>query len=211
MDGFTPLPATTLLSFLVASIVIEITPGPNMAYLALVSASEGRMKGLATVAGIALGLALLGIASAYGVAELIRGSAFLYEVLRWGGAAFLFYLAYDGWRDAGVETEPTGRGATTYFLRGLATNLLNPKAALFFVTVVPGFIDSQLTGASAFILLGAVYVGVATIIHASIVALAGALHPLLSDPARERRLRRMLSLLLAGVAVWFLASSASRV
>ncbi len=210
MDVFTLLPATTLFSFFVAAVLIEITPGPNMAYLALVSASEGRMKGLATVAGIALGLALLGIASAYGVAELIRGSSLLYEALRWGGAAFLFYLAYDGWRDGGTETEPTGRGAATYFLRGLATNILNPKAALFFITVVPGFIDSRLSGVAPFVLLGAIYVGVATAIHALIVALAGTLHPYLADPARERRLRRALSLLLAGVAVWFLVTSASR-
>ncbi len=210
MDIFTLVPVATIASFFVAAVLIEITPGPNMAYLALVSASEGRGKGLATVAGIALGLALLGLASAFGVAELIRGSAFLYEVLRWGGAAFLFYLAYDGWRDGGAESAPTGRGAATYFGRGLLTNLLNPKAALFFITVVPAFLDSRAPGTAPFILLGAIYVGVATAIHAMIVVLSGTLHPYLADARRARRLRRVLSVLLALVAVWFLATSAAK-
>ena len=64
----------TLASFLLTSLLIELTPGPNMTYLALVTARDGRRAGLATVAGVALGLAVVGAIAASGVASLIQAS-----------------------------------------------------------------------------------------------------------------------------------------
>jgi threonine/homoserine/homoserine lactone efflux protein len=70
---------STLASFLLTSFLIEITPGPNMTYLALVSASDGRRAGFATVLGVASGLAVVGAIAAIGVAELIQASTLLYD------------------------------------------------------------------------------------------------------------------------------------
>ena len=87
--------------FLIAAIVMELTPGPNMAWLALLSAREGRRAGFVAVAGIALGLSLLAIAASAGFAALIDTYPLLYEAIRWAGVLFLLYLAFEAWRGEG--------------------------------------------------------------------------------------------------------------
>ena len=89
--------STSLLAFALTCFVIEITPGPNMAYLAALSLSQGVRAGIAAVAGIALGLSVYGVAASLGLSAVIDNSAFLYETLRWGGVAYLLWLAWDAW------------------------------------------------------------------------------------------------------------------
>lgn len=192
----------TLATFTLASMLIEVTPGPNMAYLALISASEGRRAGFLTVAGIALGLGTIGVAAALGLAGIVAGSPLIYEVLRWAGLLFLLYLAFDAWRGADGEAAP-GNGNRAHFTRGLVTNLLNPKAALFFITVIPAFSPDTGPTLATDLVLVAIYVAVATLIHAAIVVAAGAATPLLADERRAAVLRRVFAVLLALVAAWF--------
>lgn len=199
IDSSVPLMA----QFVAAALLIELVPGPNMTYLALVSASEGRRAGMATTAGVALGLAIIGLVAALGVSELIHASVWAYEILRWAGVAFLLYLAATGWRgEAGGAARPQAPGGR-HFRRGLITNLLNPKAGIFYVSVLPTFIDAARPPVGQAVALTLVYVAVATLIHLAIVALAGTLQPLLENPRRERVARRALSALLALVALWF--------
>lgn len=191
--------------FAFTSMLIELTPGPNMAYLAIVGVSQGRKAGYAAVAGVALGLAIVGVAAALGLAAAINASPLLYQALRWGGVFYLLWLAYDGWRDASEEIEhaPLGSSNALYFRRGLITNLLNPKAAVFYIAVLPGFVEPTGAVVPQTLLLSATFVVVATAIHAAIVAAAGAMRPLLEDPRRSMIVRRGLSIALAMVAVWF--------
>lgn len=189
--------------FLLMSVLVELTPGPNMTYLALVSASEGRRAGLATVAGVATGLAIIGLIAAFGVAELIQASTALYEILRWAGVAFLLYLAWEGWTSGSDVTAGGAAEDGAYFRRGLLTNLLNPKAGIFYVSVLPTFIDASAPAGWQALVLTVLYVAVATLIHLAIVLLASRLEPVLNDPRGETIARRILSAMLAGVAVWF--------
>lgn len=200
------MPPLTM-QFLLVALLVELTPGPNMTYLALVSASEGRRAGFATVAGVALGLAIIGAAAALGVAELIQASDLLYEALRWAGVLFLLYLAWEGW-SSGADVVANAGERGRYFTRGLITNLLNPKAGIFYISVLPTFIDPRIPPGPQAAVLTAIYVAIATAIHLAIVLLAGSLEPLLNDPARERITRRVLSALLACVALWFAWGSA---
>src|SRR5690606_15393690 len=133
--------------------------------------------------------------------ELIHASPFIYEVLRWGGVLFPSYLAWDGWRSASTLADAARHGK--YFVRGLVPHPLNPKAGIFYVAVLPGFMDGDNPTITQAMLLTAVYVGVATIVHMIIVVLAGSLEPVLNDPRREQLARRVLSGLLALVAIWF--------
>ena len=87
----------SLLAFALLSLVVELTPGPNMAYLAALSLSRGARTGLAAVAGIALGLSAYGVAAAFGLAALVNQSAFLYEALRWAVILYLLWLAWEAW------------------------------------------------------------------------------------------------------------------
>lgn len=193
---------------MLASFLIELTPGPNMTYLALVSASRGYRAGLMTVLGVASGLAAVGLVAAVGVAELVQTSALLYETLRWAGVVFMLYLAWEGWTGgADIVAEVDDRDGRQ-FRRGLLTNLLNPKAAVFYVAILPTFIEPGRAPLPQTILLSLVYVAVATLVHTLIVMLAGALEPVLNDPRREGVARRVLSALLALVAIWFALTTA---
>ena len=202
---------TTLLSFLLTCIVIEITPGPNMAYLAIVAATHGRRTGWMATLGIACGLLMLGLAAAFGLATLVLKYSILYETLRWCGVAYLLWLAWEGWTEAEGSapedaTHPIDNA--TYFWRGLVTNLLNPKAALFFLSVLPDFVDLSRSILPQTVGLSIVYVLVATTIHATIVALAGTASNLLARPDDMRMLRRTLSALLAIIALWLAYATA---
>lgn len=205
------IPLEALGTFALTCLVIELTPGPNMAYLAVLSAGEGRRMGFAATLGIALGLLIIGVGAALGLAALISSSRLLYEALRWSGVAYLLWLAWDGWRDA-TETSPArtdGNGiVATVFMRGLITNLLNPKAAVFYVAVLPTFVDPVQPVLAQTVLLSVVYVSIATAVHTTIVALAGTARPFLEDPDRSRIARRGLSLALGAIAIWFAFSTA---
>jgi threonine/homoserine/homoserine lactone efflux protein len=192
--------------FALAALIIELTPGPNMTYLAIISVSKGWRAGFATVSGVALGLAIVGVIAAFGLAALIQSSDILYEVLRWAGVIYLLWLAYEGWRGEEADSGPTGDAR--HFMRGLVTNLLNPKAAVFYVAVLPNFIDPGKPVLMQSLILSAVYVGIATAVHGAIVLLGGSLEPLLTNPARETLIRRVLSALLGAVAIWFAWSTA---
>ena len=200
--------AETLLAFALASLLIELTPGPNMTYLALVAAAEGRRLGFAAVAGVALGLLTIGLVAAFGVAEIIRSSDLLYELLRWAGVAFLLYLAWEGWMKGAEDAPLAAPSMAALFRRGLITNLLNPKAAVFYVTVLPAFTVPSSELLPQTLTLSLIYVSVATAVHAAIVLMASLVHPWLADPVWERRARRILSALLALVAIGFMWSTA---
>ncbi|EKS37218.1 LysE family translocator [Afipia broomeae] len=202
-----------LLAFALTCLVIEITPGPNMAYLAALSLSQGVRAGIAAVAGIALGLAIYGVAASLGLSAIIDNSRFLYETLRWGGVAYLLWLAWEAWtaeREVSPETVDGGISPWTAFRRGLITNLLNPKAAVFYVAVLPDFIQIE-KGAVAeqTLMLSAIYVGIATSIHLVIVLLASRLQRVIATAEQRRTVRRVLAVLLAAIAIWF-AFSTSR-
>lgn len=200
-----------LLSFLLTALLVELTPGPNMAYLAIVSTAEGRKAGYAATLGIAVGLALVGCAAALGLAALLAASPLAFQLLRWAGALYLLWLAWEAW-SAGGEVSPGQTAATQppfrHFRRGLIVNLLNPKAALFFVAILPGFIDPAFPAAWQTLVLSVTYVAIATAIHLTIVTLSAALRPWLTDADRQRTTRRIFALLLAGVAIWFLLTTA---
>lgn len=202
---------SSLWAFALASLIIELVPGPNQTYLAALTLNHGMRAGFAAVTGIALGLSIYGLAAALGLAALINESPLLYQVLRWAGALYFLWLAWDSWHDepdGKVAAARTDRGPES-FRRGLITNLLNPKAAIFYVSVLPGFIVPG--AASVFVqtaLLSAVFVTVATFTHVAVVLLAGRLHRFLADPRWRVPVRRALALLLVLVAIWFLLATA---
>lgn len=193
--------------FLIAAIVMEITPGPNMTWLALLAAREGRIAGLQAVVGIATGLAVLAIIAATGAAALIATWPPLYTALRWGGGLFLLYLAWEAWVGEKDTDKPIEHGR--HFRLGLIVNLLNPKAAAVFIVMIPGFAGSD-APAGLLIAMALTYLAIATLAHTLIVAFAGSFEKALADPRREKIVRRVFALALAGVAVWFAMSSAAK-
>lgn len=195
--------------FLVTTMLIELTPGPNMAWLALTSATQGKRSGFAAVAGIATGLAMLAVASAVGLAELAARSPFAFSLLRYAGVAYLLWLAWQTWVGE-KEPETNQIDATAmaaWFRHGLLLNLLNPKAAVFFITVLPAYIVTNAPIVPQTALLSASYVTIATTVHLVIVALASQAHGWMTVGNRRDKVRRIFAVLLAIVAIWFLVTT----
>jgi threonine/homoserine/homoserine lactone efflux protein len=197
-----------LFTFLLAVLLLELTPGPNMAYLATLAISRGRAAGLIATAGVAVGLTVHATVAGLGAGVLIQQYPALYDVLRWIGVGYLLYLAWEGWqteREVSPERASHAIAAGPLFLRGFLSNVFNPKSILFFVSVLPTFLG---TGPGApslptqMAVFGSLYVGIATAVHASIVVLAAQLRPWLVEGPRQQTVRRILAVLLALVAIW---------
>ena len=202
---------SSLWAFALASLIVELIPGPNQTYLAALTLNHGMRAGFAAVAGIAILLGVYGMAAALGVAAIVHESDFLYQLLRWAGVLYFLWLAWDSWHDepdGKVEASSDARAAQS-FRRGLITNLLNPKAAIFYISVLPGFIvPGAISVFAQTVLMSVIYVSIATATHVAVVLLAGRLYRFLDDPRYRVPVRRGIALVLVGVAIWFLLASA---
>lgn len=200
-----PVDPTVVLPFLAAVALMELTPGPNMGWLALVSLSQGRTAGLAAVAGITLGLTLWMVAAAFGLTEVVLLWPALYQTIRWAGVGFLLWLAWDAWRSTGdgADAAPVETRRRALFRRGLIGNLLNPKAALLYVVLLPGFIrPPQGPLLAQALTLGSLHVVVSVIVHSVIVLTAARAGGALLTRAQGPRMRAAMALGLVAVAVW---------
>lgn len=197
-----------IIEFLATALLIELTPGPNMGWLALLSAARGRLIGYAAVAGIGLGLSISAIAAALGLSLVISTTPWLFQALRVAGSLYLLYLAWEAWTQSdgdgknGLDAAPSH-----YFKQGLISNALNPKAYLVYAAILPQFLGST-AALKDVLLLSALYVAVATAVHAGIATLAGSAKSLFQDEARAKLLSRIAAVLLVGIAVWFFATTA---
>jgi threonine/homoserine/homoserine lactone efflux protein len=138
------MPTThSLALFLAAGLALNLTPGPDMLYVAARGASEGRSAGVVSALGIGAGTLVHVTLVAAGLAALLAAVPIAYSVLRLAGAAYLVYLgvrALRGGSHASVASlVPASLGVI--FRQGVITNVLNPKVALFFLAFLPQFID----------------------------------------------------------------------
>lgn len=203
------LSAQQLIAFLLAVAVIELTPGPNMGYLAVVASRSGWRAGAAVVAGVTLGLCLYLVASVFGLAEAALRWPWVYETLRWAGVVYMLWLAVDTWRDAERADEPVPE-TQGLFLRGFLNNLLNPKAAVFYVAVLPGFVRAKAGHPELQALsLGAFHIAVSVVVHLTIVWMATRARVALANEetaTRSRCLQHAFALALASIAIWLAVS-----
>jgi len=203
-----PIDPAVLPGFVLAMTLIELTPGPNMGYLAAVAAGRGRLAGVLTVLGVTLGLsAYLGLAL-FGLTHWILAAPMAMTLLRWGGVVYLLVLAADALRPVRVPPVGANRGGGggRLVLRGLLANLLNPKALVFYAVLLPGFVRPGFGAPGAQVLiLGLAHITISIAVHLSIVlGVAGAAH---TWPSSRRLLLRWVSAggLLA-VALWLALS-----
>lgn len=194
-------------SFILASVLIELTPGPNMTWLAVLGASRGRSTALAAVAGIALGLSIAAVIAGLGLTALLTEFPVLFQGLRWAGAIYLAYLAWEAWRNSTEDLGNTQATLPVAFRQGLISNVLNPKAYIFYAAMLPQFLTGSGSLAAEVALLSAIYVAVATLIHASIATLSGTLATFLQTSPHAVTMRKALAILIALTAIWFFYST----
>ena len=200
-----PVDPGVVAPFLLAVALVELTPGPNMGWLALVSLARGRLAGFAAVGGVTVGLAAWMMAAAFGLTQVLLVWPPLYHMIRLAGVVFLLWLAWEAWRpgDARAGAAPDVRTLRGLFLRGMTGNLLNPKAAVFYVALLPTFMrpdhGSALTQA---LTLGGMHLAVAVAVHSLIVLGAAGAGGAVLTRVQGPRLRAAVALGIVAVALW---------
>ena len=164
----------SLALFLAAGLALNLTPGPDMLYVAARGASEGRSAGVVSALGIGAGTLVHVTLVAAGLAALLAAVPLAYSVLRLGGAAYLIYLGVRALRGGSATSTRSLAPASlgVIFRQGVITNVLNPKVALFFLAFLPQFVDpSRGSAALQVIALGLLFDVSGTLVNLA-VALA---------------------------------------
>lgn len=170
---------TALAAFSAVALGMVLTPGPNMAYLVSRSICQGRTAGLISLAGVALGFVTYMLLAAFGITALVFAVPYAYDALRLAGAAYLGWLAWNALKPGGrspfeVRDLPPD-SPRRLFAMGLLTNLLNPKIAALYLSLLPQFVDaSQGDILGQTLLLGTAQIVISMTVNALIVVAAGA-------------------------------------
>lgn len=183
----------SIVPFLIAAVILALTPGPGMAYVVARTVAGGRGEGLASCLGTALGGMLHVLAAALGLSLLVAQSAFAFNLVKVLGVAYLFYLGIRLLLQHRHAAPPaavpvvTARGARRAMLDGIVVEALNIKTALFFLAFLPPFADASRPLVPQLVLLGSICVLLNTLVD--VVAVLGAHRLLDSGIAREARAR----------------------
>jgi threonine/homoserine/homoserine lactone efflux protein len=197
----------TLLGFALVSLGMVLTPGPNMIYLISRSITQGRAAGIVSLGGVALGFVFYMLCAAFGITALLFAVPYAYDALRFAGAAYLLWLAWQALKPNGrspfqVKKLPPD-SPRKLFAMGFVTNLLNPKIAMLYLALLPQFIDptvgSVLTQSLA---LGAIQIVISVSVNALIALAAGSIACFLgARPGWLLVQRWLMGTVLAGLAV----------
>ena len=196
-----------LLAFSLVSLGMVLTPGPNMIYLISRSISQGPAAGLISLGGVALGFVFYMLCAAFGITALIMAVPYAYDALRFGGALYLLYLAWQAVKPGGRSPlqirELPKDSPRRLFAMGLLTNLLNPKAAVLYLSLLPQFIvPEQGSVLMQSVALGFTQITVSVTVNAAIALMAGSIAVFLGSRPLWLTLQRwLMGTVLAGLAV----------
>jgi threonine/homoserine/homoserine lactone efflux protein len=197
--------ATTFVFFVGASLVLVLIPGPNHLYITARGLAQGRAAGLASAFGVEAGTLVHIAAAAAGLSYVISQSAALFAIIKWAGVAYLVYLGIRAFTGKDAEgAAPAPQPLRKVFLEGVLVNVLNPKVALFFLALVPQFVDPG-AGSPALqvVVFGLTLLLLGLLSDILYAWMAGALGHRLSRRARELRYVSGVVYLGLGVATAF--------
>jgi threonine/homoserine/homoserine lactone efflux protein len=197
----------SLIAFAAIALGMVLTPGPNMAYLVSRSVCQGRAAGLISLGGVALGFLTYMLLAAFGITALLFAIPYAYDALRLCGAAYLAWMAWNALRPGGASPfqvrELPPDSPRRLFAMGLLTNLLNPKIAALYLSLLPQFVDraaSDVMGQT--LALGAAQIAISVMVNAAIVITAGSVAAFLTGrPLWARAQRWLMGGVLAGLAL----------
>lgn len=176
---------STLVAFGLIALGMVLTPGPNMIYLISRSLSQGPVAGLISLGGVALGFVFYVLAAAFGITALIFAVPYAYDALRICGALYLLWLAWQALRPGGRSPFQVRAlrpdSPRKLFVMGFMTNLLNPKIAVLYLSLLPQFIDPA--HGSVFVqllVLGALQIAISVGVNALIALTAGSISTFLA-------------------------------
>jgi threonine/homoserine/homoserine lactone efflux protein len=198
---------TSLFAFALVALGMVLTPGPNMVYLISRSICQGRQAGLISLGGVALGFVFYMLCAAFGITAIVMAVPLAYDALRFGGAFYLLYLAWQAVKPGGrspfkVRDLPED-SPRKLFTMGFVTNLLNPKIAVMYLSLLPQFIDPE-RGSVLLqsLMLGVTQIVISVTVNAIVAIGAGSIAAFLaSRPTWLTVQRWLMGTVLAGLAV----------
>lgn len=199
---------SSLLAYGLISLGMVLTPGPNMIYLISRSICQGRTAGLISLGGVALGFVVYMVCAALGITALVMAVPFAYDALRLGGALYLMYLAWQAVKPGGrspfqVRDLPKDSPRKLVTM-GLVTNLLNPKVAVMYLSLLPQFIDPNGHGSVLVqsLALGSLQILISVSVNAVIACMAGSIAVFfVTRPGWQVLQRWLMGSVLMGLAV----------
>ncbi|MBM6593814.1 LysE family translocator [Microvirga pudoricolor] len=198
---------STLAAFGLIALGMVLTPGPNMIYLISRSICQGRLAGLVSLGGVAAGFVFYMLCAAFGITSLLFAVPYAYDALRLTGAAYMLYLAWQSVRPGGrspFQVRDLPRDShRKLFAMGLATNLLNPKIAMLYLSLLPQFIDPARGHVlEQSLLLGSAQIAISLSVNAIIALMAGSIAAVLARrPGVATAQRWLMGTLLGGLAL----------
>jgi threonine/homoserine/homoserine lactone efflux protein len=171
---------SSLIGFALLSLGIVLTPGPNMIYVISRSLTQGPAAGIVSLGGVALGFVFYMLCAAFGITALLFAVPYAYDALRFAGAAYLLWLAWQALKPGGRSPFQVKKlkvdSPRKLFAMGLLTNLLNPKIAMLYLALLPQFIDPSEGGVlMQSITLGAIQIIISVGVNAMIALAAGSI------------------------------------
>ncbi|MGF1820772.1 LysE family translocator [Vibrio alginolyticus] len=200
--------------YLTAVVALLLLPGPDMLLIASSSMSYGKKVGLFASLGNATSGVILTLLAAMGVSTLIAMSPIAFKVLHLLGGAYLLKMGWDCLRaeaSSAPELDGQNKMASTYYQRALMSNLLNPKALVFFVMFLPQFVSSNITASSGeqMLALGLLLNVLGLSFNLLLVGLAGTLGKGLLENEKFRTYQhKLMGLVFVILALWMLSSFA---
>ena len=197
----------SLIGFALVALGIALTPGPNMIYVISRSLTQGVAAGLISLGGVALGFVFYMLCAVLGITALLFAVPYAYDALRFAGAAYMLWLAWQALRPGGSSPFQVKKlredSPRKLFAIGLLTNLLNPKIAMLYLALLPQFIDPAAGSVLAqSITLGAIQIVIGVSVNATVAFAAGPIALFLGTrPAWLLVQRWLMGTVLAGLAV----------
>jgi len=183
--------ATNLYLFIVAALLLLIVPGPNMAIVTSHAVAHGWRAGLAAALGITLADLLMTVLVSAGLGALVMSWAPAFDLLRWAGACYLMWLAWQALKapPSDTDTQPTQASLRKILARATLNSLLNPKALLFFMVFLPQFVTVGTSSVTLQLMfLGVLLALIALVFHSLLGFCAGRLHARLRKGLIPKRL-----------------------
>jgi threonine/homoserine/homoserine lactone efflux protein len=199
--------SSELTVFCVVTFILILTPGPNFIYILTRGATQGRRAGLLAAFGLGLGVLVHTILAAIGVAALLRASYLAFRIVKYGGSLYLVYLGVRAWRSGHtlVQDQEWQVGHDSVIIwQSVVASLTNPKTILFFVSVLPQFVDPRSGPVShQLIVLGSIYMLITCVGYGSLAYCAGRMGRWLRrSNAMATRLRWVTGTSFIGLGVW---------
>ena len=204
-----------LLAFTLICAAMVCTPGPNMMYLVSRSVAQGPRAGLVSLAGVGAGFALWMLAAVLGLTALMLAIPFAHDALRLAGAAYLLFLAWGmirpGARSPFAPSALPHDTPARLFTMGLATNMLNPKAAVLYLSLLPQFIHPE-RGSTLLqgFALGTLQIAVSMTVNGMLILFAGTMVKALSTRPRLQTAQRWASGTILGALAIRMAAEGRR-